>query len=93
MTRYNCVVAMVEAIDDERFAGRVARRIAERTIVRRLIVKRACLGMSIEDVARKIGCRVSRVKGIEAGVDAELTVKDLRDYARAVGIEKLVLTV
>ncbi len=85
---YHSVSEMVhEASGDEGFAAAYERRLAERRIIKDLMIKRATSGLSQKDVARSFGCTQSKISKLESMTDSELTIGDLAKYSRALGLE------
>jgi predicted XRE-type DNA-binding protein len=85
---FSSVSEMVhEASGDDGFAAAYERRLAERRIIKDLMIKRATSGMSQKDIARSFGCTQSRISKLENMTDSELTIGDLAKYSRALGLE------
>jgi predicted XRE-type DNA-binding protein len=85
---FSSVSEMVhEASGDDGFAAAYERRLAERRIIKDLMIKRATSGMSQKDIARSFGCTQSRISKLENMTDSDLTIGDLAKYSRALGLE------
>ena len=59
----------------------------QRKLVKLLFFLRCKENLSQKLLANKISCSQSRVSKIESSLDEELTIKDLRDYAKALNLE------
>ena len=69
------------------FADGFESRLAERKIVKDLMVLRATQGLSQKDVALKFGCTQSRISKLESMTDSDLRIGDLSKYAEVLGLE------
>ena len=69
------------------FADGFESRLANRKIVKELMVLRATQGLSQKDVALKLGCTQSRISKLESMTDADLRIGDLSKYAEVLGLE------
>ncbi len=84
---YRSVVEMTrDVVDDPAFADDLGKHIAERQLVRRLFALRCARGLSQQDVAVKMGCSQGRVSKLEASRDEDLSLRDIRSYAKALGL-------
>jgi transcriptional regulator with XRE-family HTH domain len=69
----------------------VEKEIRESTVVTLLIKIRHDRGMTQTDVAKQMGCHVSKVSRIESGTDAQLNLVDLSRYSAAIGVRSTFL--
>ncbi len=84
---YNSVSDMVqEASGNDGFAAAYERRLADRRVIKDLMIKRAMSGLSQKDIARSFGCTQSRISKLENMTDGELTLGDLAKYSGALGL-------
>lgn len=84
---YKSVSEMVSHLcTDESFKRKVLAEIKNRNLTKLLFALRCKKGMSQKQLAEKMGATQSRVSKIESAPDAEITVKDLLDYAKALGL-------
>jgi len=89
---YRSVSEMVHDLaEDKAFAGRVARRIAERNLTSHLMGLRAAAGMSQSDIAAKMKCTQSRISKLENGKDDDLRIGDFHAYADVLGLEMTIV--
>jgi predicted XRE-type DNA-binding protein len=85
---YRNVPELVRDICGSRsFADGFESRLANRKIVKDLMVLRATQGLSQKDVALKLGCTQSRISKLESMTDADLRIGDLSKYAEVLGLE------
>ena len=85
---YNSVSEMVnEASGKYGFATAYERRLADRRIIKELMIKRATSGLSQKDIALSFGCTQSRISKLENMKDGELKLGDLAKYSRALGLQ------
>lgn len=91
---YSTVSQMVrDMADDPSFADDFEKHLAQRRVVKKLMVLRAAQGLSQQDIAGMIGCTQSRISKLESATDSQIRLGDLEAYAAALGLEvKLVLT-
>jgi predicted XRE-type DNA-binding protein len=69
------------------FSDGFESRLANRKIVKDLMILRATQGLSQKDVALKLGCTQSRISKLESMSDADLRIGDLSKYAEVLGLE------
>jgi len=65
---------------------KVEKAIQEHQIAKRFFVCRCTQGLSVAQVAKKMGCTVSRVHKIEGSRDCDLHIDDIVGYAHALGL-------
>ncbi len=58
-----------------------------RAIITHLIAKRHAAGLTQKQLAAKIKCRQSKISKMESKCDGALDLKDISDYAFAVGLQ------
>lgn len=81
---YRNVVEMVRDVGGApEFADDLETHVSERRLVRRLFALRSARGLSQREVAKKMGCTQSRVSKFEASRDEDLSLGDIRAYAKA----------
>jgi transcriptional regulator with XRE-family HTH domain len=84
---YRSVLELVrETSGSSEFADGLERKLAERRIIKELMIRRAGYGLSQRDVAHRFGCTQSRISKLEAATDRELTLGELAKYAQAIGL-------
>ena len=84
---YKDVVGMAAGVTgDERFVEDLAAHVEAGRLVRGLFAARCAAGLSQADVAERMGCTQSRVSKLEAAADDDLSLGDLRSYAKALGL-------
>lgn len=71
---------------DKAFSAAVNTFMERRSLAKQLAVLRAVKGVSQSDMAQRIGVSQGQISKIEHATDEQLTVKDIADYARALGI-------
>jgi predicted XRE-type DNA-binding protein len=85
---YRSIPELVRDIaDSSSFADGFESRLANRKIVKDLMVLRATQGLSQKDVALRLGCTQSRISKLESMTDADLRIGDLSKYAEALGLQ------
>lgn len=80
---------------DEMLRGHGYRRVAEAVrrlsaktkLIDQLIVARVAAGLTQSQLAAKLRCSQSRISKIEDSQDADLSLGDIQDYARIVGLK------
>jgi predicted XRE-type DNA-binding protein len=83
--KYSSVSEMIRDVTGEEEAAKLIERdIAQRALVKQLIVLRSVKGMTQAEVAKKMNCTQSRVSKLEGGTDDDLKLADLRDYLHAI---------
>ena len=86
--RYSSVTEMLrDTLDDQAFVADFEKHVAETRIAAKLFVLRNSRGLSEQDVAKKMGCRPSRVSKLEHGKDADLRLGDLFAYLAALEMD------
>ncbi len=89
--RHKNVVQMAKDLSvDQSFADDLAKRIAQRQIVKKLIALRAAKGLTQQDIADSLGCTQSRVSKLESQTDFELSLGDFQGYADALGMQVVI---
>ena len=71
---------------DEALAASLENALTEQVMVNQLVAKRCQRNLTQADVAKKMGCTQSRISKLEATGDAEWTLAEIADYARAIGL-------
>jgi transcriptional regulator with XRE-family HTH domain len=84
---YTNVVDMVREDLGDEFADALAKRIAERDLVKELFVLRNVKGLTQKALADRMGCTQSRVSKLESARDVELSLGDVKEYLDALGYE------
>jgi predicted XRE-type DNA-binding protein len=84
---YHSVAELIRDISDSEFADAFEARLAERRIIKQLMVQRAAKGLSQKDLAERMHCTQSRISKLESSTDGELSIAEVRLYAAAVGLE------
>ena len=85
---YHSVPELVREMSETgSFADAFESRLAERKLVKELMVVRATQGLSQKDMALKLGCTQSRISKLESMTDAEFRIGDLAKYAQGLGLE------
>jgi transcriptional regulator with XRE-family HTH domain len=83
---YDDVAGMVrEATESPELLAALKKRLADRQVIKHLLMLRAAYGMSQEDIAKALNCSQSRISKLENGVDADLGFGDLVRYVSALG--------
>ena len=83
---YDDVAGMVRAASESpELAAALKKRLADRQVIKHLLMLRAASGKSQEDIAKALNCSQSRVSKLENGVDADLGFGDLVRYVNALG--------
>jgi len=92
-TRHSKVIDLVKAAlkDDPGFAEDLADQIQQRQLVRKLATMRNAKGISQAEMAQHLGCGQSRISKLENGYDADLTLRDLKAYAKALDCDLQIL--
>ena len=72
---------------DDAFQAEFDQRVAERRLIKELLVLRAARGLSQRNIAEHIGCTQSRISKLENAKDADVRFGDLQAYADAVGCD------
>jgi transcriptional regulator with XRE-family HTH domain len=84
---YRSVVEMARATGgDPAFVEDLEKHLAERRLVRHLFALRCARGLSQKAVAEKMGCTQGKVSKLEASRDEDLSLGDIRGYAKALGL-------
>ena len=83
--RYDSVVDMVRDTSDAEYTQAFSKHVDNRRLVKTLAATRASMGLTQADIAFAMGWTRSRVDNLENGVDDDLTLGEVRDYARAIG--------
>lgn len=82
--RPGSVVDMVRRVlpDDKEFVSDLEQQTDRRRLVSQLAILRNFKGISQADVAEQCGCNQSRISKLENGFDEDVTVDDLKAYAK-----------
>lgn len=83
---YRSVSEMVHDTDPE-VADAFDEHLAERRIIKQLVVHRVVKGLSQKDIAQRMRCTQSRISKLESSTDGELSIDEIRSYAAAVGLK------
>jgi transcriptional regulator with XRE-family HTH domain len=83
--RYDDVSQMVRDNSDKEFADSFEGLLAQRQLIKQLLVMRASKGLSQEDMATEMGCTQSRISKLESGADDNLRLGDLAAYLSVLG--------
>jgi transcriptional regulator with XRE-family HTH domain len=83
--RYSKVSQAVHAEASPDFAEAFDKRLADRQLIKTLLVMRARCGLSQEEIADKLNCTQSRISKLESGKDADMRIGDIMSYAEATG--------
>jgi transcriptional regulator with XRE-family HTH domain len=83
--RYREVSEMVRADSSPDFADAFEKRLAERQLIKKLIVLRTRCGLSQEELATRLNCTQSKISKLENGKDSDIRIGDLLAYAAAAG--------
>lgn len=95
--RYKNVSEMARHLNDaadaksDSFVPDLERRLSSRNVTKSLMAQRAARGLSQADLASKLGCTQSRISKLEAGVDEDLRLGDLRQYLSAMGMDMTIV--
>ena len=88
MDTYKSVSELLKNLPgNEQVAKLLEKEIKARKLVKLLFFLRCKENLSQKQLAQKMGCTQSRISKIEASLDEELTIKDIRDYAKALNLE------
>ena len=86
--RVNSVSELLKKASLEKgFRERTEKEIREKSLSKFLFALRCDNKLTQKQLADKIGCSQSRISKIESAYDREITVKDLLDYANALGLQ------
>ena len=85
--RYGDVSQMIrETSDSQDFSEAFEKQLAERQLMKQLLLVRMEKGLSQEDVAKKMGCTQSKVSKLESSKDGDIQMDDLVKYSTAIGL-------
>jgi ribosome-binding protein aMBF1 (putative translation factor) len=84
---YSSVDEMVRRTLGNRWLKRINQRLKYTEVVDQLVLARLRAGLSQADLAARMKCTQSRISKIEDSLDAQLSLKDIYEYAGAVGVE------
>jgi len=91
---YRNVAEMVrETAEDQDFIRDFEQHLAQRQIIKYLMVLRASAQMSQKDIADKLRCTQSRVSKLENSTDGDLRLGDFAGYATALGYKTEILLI
>jgi transcriptional regulator with XRE-family HTH domain len=84
--QYNDVSQMVRdtALSPE-FADEFEKLLADRRLIKKLLIMRASQALSQQDIAKKLKCTQSRVSKLENSIDSDLRLGDILSYSKAAG--------
>ena len=83
---YSSVDEMVKLTLGSRWLKRMKQRLKHTEVVDQLVLARLRAGLSQTDLATRMKCTQSRVSKIEDSLDAQLSLKDIYEYTKAVGV-------
>ena len=87
METYKSVSELIKNLPgDESFKGLLEKEIQSKRLAKLLFYLRCKKNLSQKELAHKIGCTQSRISKIESSLNAELSVSDLEDYAKALDL-------
>jgi transcriptional regulator with XRE-family HTH domain len=72
---------------DDAFADQLDRTVQDRLLLDLLMAKRAAADLSQQDIANRMNCTQGRISKLENGTDAELTIGEFQQYAKALDLE------
>ena len=84
---YSSLDELIKRNLGSRWLKRMNQRLKYTEVVDQLVLARLRAGLSQTDLAARMKCTQSRISKIEDSLDAELSLKDVYEYARAVGVE------
>jgi ribosome-binding protein aMBF1 (putative translation factor) len=84
---YSSVDEMVKLTLGTRWLKRMKQRLKHTEVVDQLVLARLRAGLSQTDLAARMKCTQSRVSKIEDSMDVQLSLKDIYEYTKAVGVE------
>lgn len=88
METYKSVLELIKNLPGEdSFKELVEKEIQGKRLAKLLFYLRCKGNFSQKELAHKIGCSQSRISKIEGAPNEEITVKDLEDYAKALGLQ------
>ena len=79
--------ALRDVAPDDAFQADFDQHVAERRLIKELLILRAARGLSQHDVAGFIGCSQGRISKLENAKDADVRFGYLQEYADAVGCD------
>lgn len=86
--KFRSVREMIEeTATDQDFKEKILKELDNIRLSKFLIVLRCKNNLTQKQIAEKIGCTQSRVSKIESSYDADLSVADLIDYAKALNLK------
>jgi transcriptional regulator with XRE-family HTH domain len=71
--------------DDPEFVKQFENRIAERELIKALMIARSRAGLTQEQLAEKMGCGQSKLSKLESGIDSDMRLGDILAYLKASG--------
>ena len=84
--KYGSVEALMKGEDvSHEVKTKVAELEGETRLVLQLAKLRQKSGLNQEDIAQRLGVQQSAISKLESGKDEELTIREVREYARATG--------
>ena len=86
--KYGSVAEMIGATaGDAKLAAELETEIAERALIKQLVIHRVRANLSQGDLAATIGCSQSKISKFEAARDADLKLQDVLAYTGAMGLD------
>ena len=86
--RYKNVVGLINALSsNEEHKEAIKNEIARKGLAKFLFALRCEHKLTQEELAERIGCTQSRISKIESSYDEDLSVKDFKDYGKALGLQ------
>ena len=84
---YRSVDEMLRGHGYRRVADAVRQLSAKTKLIDQLILARVAAGLTQSQMAAKLRCSQSRISKIEDSQDADLSLGEIQDYARIVGLK------
>ncbi len=84
---YSSLDELIKRNLGSRWLKRMNQRLKHTEVVDQLVLARLRAGLSQTDLAARMKCTQSRISKIEDSLDAQLNLKDIYEYAGAVGVE------
>jgi len=86
--QFKSVVDLIKGVSgDSAFKEKALKKILGNKLSKFLFALRCKNGLTQKELAQKIGCTQGSISKVESADDDELSVKDLRNYAKALGFE------
>jgi ribosome-binding protein aMBF1 (putative translation factor) len=84
---YSSLDELIKRNLGSRWLKRMKQRLKHTEVVDQLVLARLRAGLSQTDLATRMKCTQSRVSKIEDSMDVQLSLKDIYEYTKAVGVE------